>query len=52
MDDSERIHTEEAFRHGEVDVVVATKAFDMGIDKPDIALIVHLEMRASIEEYV
>ena len=52
MDDSERLHTEDAFRHGELDVVVATKAFGMGIDKPDIALIVHMEMPATIEEYV
>ena len=52
MDDAERLHTEDAFRHDEVDTVVATKAFGMGIDKPDIALIVHLEMPATIEEYV
>ena len=52
MDFNERQHTEDAFRHGEIDVVVATKAFGLGIDKPDIALIVHLEMPASIEEYV
>ena len=52
MDDSERLNTEDAFRHGELDLVVATKAFGMGIDKPDIALIVHLEMPATIEEYV
>ena len=52
IDENERLHTEDAFRHGELDVVVATKAFGMGIDKPDIALIVHLEMPATIEEYV
>jgi ATP-dependent DNA helicase RecQ len=52
MDHPQRLHIEDAFRHGEIDVVVATKAFGMGIDKPDIALIVHLEMPASIEEYV
>ena len=52
MDHPQRQHIEDAFRHGEIDVVVATKAFGMGIDKPDIALIVHLEMPASIEEYV
>lgn len=52
MDYFERQHTEDAFRHGEIDVVVATKAFGLGIDKPDIAVIVHLEMPASIEEYV
>ena len=52
MELGERQHTEDAFRHGEIDVVVATKAFGLGIDKPDIELIVHLEMPASIEEYV
>ncbi len=43
---------EEAFRHGEVDVVVSTSAFGMGIDKPDVALVLHLEMPQSIEDYV
>ncbi len=52
METVARSHVEDAFRHGEVDVVVATKAFGMGIDKPDIALIVHSEMPATIEEYV
>ena len=52
MDYFERQHTEDAFRHGEIDLVVATKAFGLGIDKPDIAVIVHLEMPASVEEYV
>ena len=52
LETQHRNHIEDAFRHGEIDVVVATKAFGMGIDKPDIALIVHLEMPASIEEYV
>ena len=52
MEKPERQHVEDAFRHGEINVVVATKAFGMGIDKPDIALILHLEMPASIEEYI
>ncbi|WP_419554314.1 RecQ family ATP-dependent DNA helicase [Candidatus Poriferisodalis sp.] len=52
METAARSHVEDAFRHGEIDVIVATKAFGMGIDKPDIALIVHSEMPATIEEYV
>ena len=52
MEQNARRHIEDAFRHGEVDVVVATKAFGMGIDKPDIELVVHLEMPPTIEEYV
>lgn len=52
MSPESRLHVEDMFRHGELDVVVATKAFGLGIDKPDIALIVHMEMPASIEEFV
>ena len=52
MESAERIHVEEAFRDGEIDVVVATKAFGLGIDKQDVELIVHLEMPASIEDYI
>jgi ATP-dependent DNA helicase RecQ len=52
MDQAERLHTEEAFVDDDVAVVVATKAFGLGIDKPDIAAIVHLEMPASVEEYI
>lgn len=52
MEPGQRQHLEQAFNDGEIDVVVATKAFGLGIDKPDISLIVHLEMPASIEEYV
>jgi superfamily II DNA or RNA helicase len=48
----------EAFAHmdrftaGEISVMVATKAFGMGIDKPDIRLTVHLNLPASIESFV
>ena len=52
MEPAQRLFVEEAFRYGEIDVVVATKAFGLGIDKPDIALILHLEMPGSIEEYI
>jgi ATP-dependent DNA helicase RecQ len=52
MESEERLNVEEAFRHGDLDVVVATKAFGLGIDKPDIAAVVHIEMPASVEEYV
>ena len=52
MEPEERLHIEDMFRHDELDVVVATKAFGLGIDKPDIELIVHLEMPASVEDYV
>ncbi len=40
-----------AFARGEVDVVVATNAFGMGIDRPDIRVVVHVQPPASIESY-
>ncbi len=52
MESAERLHVEEAFRDGEIDVVVATKAFGLGIDKQDVELIIHLEMPASVEDYI
>jgi ATP-dependent DNA helicase RecQ len=52
MEGPQRLHVEEAFRDGELDVVVATKAFGLGIDKQDVELILHLEMPASIEDYI
>jgi ATP-dependent DNA helicase RecQ len=47
----ERARTQDAFRRDEVDVVVATVAFGMGIDKPDIRYVVHRDMPRSIESY-
>jgi hypothetical protein len=52
LESEERTHVEEAFLDGGVDIIVATKAFGLGIDKPDVAAVVHLEMPASVEEYV
>ncbi|MEM9862102.1 MAG: ATP-dependent DNA helicase RecQ [Myxococcota bacterium] len=40
-----------AFARGELDVVVATNAFGMGIDRADIRLVVHVEAPGSIEAY-
>ncbi len=43
---------QERFLHGESRVVCATNAFGMGIDKPDIRLVVHLQTPGSLEAYV
>ena len=48
----ERVAAQEAFMRDERRIMVATNAFGMGIDKPDIRLVVHAQMPASIEAYV
>ena len=48
---AERSRVEHAFRDGAVDVVVATVAFGMGIDKPDIRWVFHADIPPSLDEY-
>jgi len=48
----ERTQVQEAFVRGEVRVVVATTAFGMGIDKPDIRLVLLYNLPGSLEDYV
>lgn len=47
----QRRSMQNAFMNGEVDTVLATPAFGMGVDKEDIRLIVHAETPGSIESY-
>ena len=51
MDGAARSEVQDAFASGEVDVVVATVAFGMGIDKADVRLVVHADLPGSIEAY-
>ncbi|MFN2533371.1 MAG: ATP-dependent DNA helicase RecQ, partial [Pyrinomonadaceae bacterium] len=51
MKASERKENQEAFMAGELKAVVATNAFGMGIDKPDIRFVVHYQMPGSLEAY-
>lgn len=51
MSDSMRIKAQEDFMAGNVQMIVATNAFGMGIDKPDIRFVAHYQMPGSIEAY-
>ncbi len=51
MEPEDRAEAQEAFRRDEVDVIVATVAFGMGIDKPDVRYVIHRDMPRSIEGY-
>jgi ATP-dependent DNA helicase RecQ len=49
--DGERKRIQDAFMSGEVRVVVATNAFGMGIDKPDVRMVIHYNMPGTLEAY-
>ncbi len=51
MRDAERVKAQETFMGGQKQIIVATNAFGMGIDKPDIRFVVHYQMPGSIEAY-
>src|SRR5690348_5574360 len=48
---AERARVQDRFFRGSLDVVVATSAFGMGIDKPDVRTVVHAGVPGSLDEY-
>lgn len=51
MSDAVRVRAQEDFMNGRTQMIVATNAFGMGIDKSDIRFVAHYQMPGSIEAY-
>lgn len=52
MEAEEKIANQEAFMNGQANIIVATSAFGMGVDKKDVGLVVHYDISDSLENYV
>ena len=51
MEDDERNRIQEAFMEGRSDLIVATNAFGMGIDRSDIRQVIHYQIPGTVEAY-
>ncbi len=52
METSQKVENQEKFIKNDVQIMVATSAFGMGVDKPDVKLVVHYEISDSLENYI
>lgn len=52
MDVKEKTANQDAFIRGEVQIMVATSAFGMGVDKKDVGMVIHYEISDSLENYI
>lgn len=52
MDKQVKSENQDLFTSGDIDIMVATSAFGMGVDKSDVGLVVHYQISNSLENYV
>lgn len=52
MDKLEKTVNQDSFISGETNIMVATSAFGMGVDKKDVGMVIHYEISDSLENYV
>jgi len=52
MDKKEKTANQNAFIEGDVQIMVATSAFGMGVDKKDVGMVIHYEISDSLENYI
>src|SRR5262245_45821504 len=51
LEDASRSRVQEAFLRGDLDVIAATNAFGMGVDKRDLRFVAHADLPGSVEAY-
>lgn len=52
MEATDKILSQEAFMNNEVQIIVATSAFGMGVNKRDVKMVIHYDISDSLENYV
>jgi len=48
---SDREQVQTLFQHGKIQIIVATSAFGMGVDKTDVRQVIHFQLPPSLEDY-
>ena len=52
MESDDKVRNQDSFMTGDCQVIVATSAFGMGVDKKDVGLVVHYDISDSLENYI